>query len=303
MNVNLIKNVLKIERNGFYIDCTYGEGKHTMFILKMLGDNGRLFSFDCDNEAILLSSKIKDHRFMIINDNFSSIKQYMNSMNLVGKIHGIIFDLGVSNIQLKNSSRGFSFMKDGPLDMRMNRNIGFSAKYWLNRASKNEIYKVIKNFGEELYAKKIANRIVNYRKYNLLDTTFKLSNLVKSILGYKRKFKHQATRTFQAIRIYINNELFHLKKALNYAYDVLIPGGKLLVISFHSLEDRIVKNFIKNKSNPNCFILPDLPLTNKEILKFYPFKLINLGKFKPSNEDVKKNSRIRSAIIRVAQKI
>ncbi len=299
--LNIIKDILVFKKNGVYIDCTFGKGYHSLFILSMLGEKGRLLSFDCDYDAISLASNIKDKRFQIIHSNFSLIKNYTDAFSITGKVDGIFFDLGLSDNQLNNPLRGFSFLKKGPLDMRMDRSKSFTAKKWLYQASEKEICHVIRNFGEEFYAKKIAKQIVFDRKRNLLNDTLCLSNLVKSIIGYK-KFKHQATRTFQAIRIYINNELYHLQKVLNVIYDILAPQGKLFIISFHSLEDRIVKRFIKSQSSVDNF-LSNIPLTMNEITKLYPIKMYNLGKFKPSKQEIRNNPRIRSAILRVAEKI
>ncbi len=300
--LNDINKFLNLKKNGVYIDCTFGCGGHSKVILNSLGFNGKLYAFDLDLESFNLGSKFNDSRFEIIHDNFVMIKDYVKNKLLLGKIDGVLFDLGLSSHQLDNPNRGFSFKKDGFLDMRMNQKTGITAKYWLNKASEFDICTVLKNFGEEIFAKKIARKIVSCRKINPICTTFSLSNLVKSVINSKKHFKHKATRTFQAIRIYINNELISLKKSLELSYSILAPKGRLVVISFHSLEDRIVKYFIRSKSDTNYHLLSDLPLTYKKIKFLYSSKMINLGKFKPSIEEVKNNNRIRSAILRVAEK-
>ncbi len=303
--LNSINFFLNLKKNGIYIDCTLGNGGHSLKILDNLDKNGVLFSFDRDLEAINNIFKIKnrDKRFTVIHSNFSYIKKYMDLYFLSGKVNGILFDLGMSSYQLDNPLRGFSFMKNGPLDMRMNVNDGLSAECWINKASQKEIYYVIKKYGEENYAWKISKKIIMYRKKKRIKNTFDLSKIINSVVGFKNRKNNPSTKTFQAIRIFLNRELYFLFKGLNAAYDILAPKGRLVVISFHSLEDRIVKNFIKLKSNINSYLLSDLPLTEKQININYPLKMKNLGKFKPLFEEIKVNPRIRSAILRVAEKI
>ncbi len=302
--INKIVKFININPNGIYIDCTFGCGGHSINILKSLSSKGKLIAFDIDPDSVLLSKNIiYDKRFMIINDNFINLEYYINKLSLFNKIDGIIFDLGISSYQLDNPLRGFSFSKNGPLDMRMNQNIGITASYWLNNSNKIEIYNVIKNFGEELYAKKIASEIVFLRKKNKFINTLDLCKVLNRVIYCKKYYKNKCTRTFQAIRIFINKELSNLKKGLIAAYNVLCKGGKLLVISFNSLEDRIVKNFINYKSKSNNSILDGIPLTYNQIKKFYPIKMLNLGKFKPSHKDIIKNNRVRSAILRLSEKI
>ncbi len=296
-----IKKFLNIKKNGIYIDCTFGCGYYSLEILKNLSKNGRLFSFDIDHKSILVNSKnIYDSRINIINNNFSCIENYIKKINLNNKINGIIFDLGISSWQLNDISRGFSFSKNGFLDMRMNQNIGVSAKNWINYASKENILYVIKKYGEERYAKKIAERIILFRNKKKINYTKDLVKIVKSVVKYK--YIKSLARVFQSIRIYINNELDVLLKGLNSSYNILASKGRLVVVSFHSLEDRIVKNFIKNKSDIMSSLVPDIPLTEKKIIKLYPIKMINLGKYKPSVKEIINNNRIRSAILRVAEK-
>ncbi len=297
-----IKYFLNIKENGIYIDCTFGNGNHSLEILKNLSRDGRLFSFDVDYESILINSKnINDTRLSIINSNFINIENYVRKIHLYRKINGIIFDLGISSWQLDSSNRGFSFSKDSPLDMRMNRNYGISAKNWINYAKKKDILYVIKKYGEERYARKITKKIILFRKKRKINSTGDLVNIIKSVV--KNKLIKSCARVFQAIRIYINDELNILSKSLHYSYNVLATKGRLVVISFHSLEDRIVKNFIKSKSNLKSSLISGLPLTEKKINELCPIKMIDLGKYKSSIKDLNKNNRIRSAILRVAEKI
>ncbi len=300
--LNNIDKFLNLKKDGIYLDCTFGCGGHSLKILNKLGFNGKLISFDFDFNCFKFSNNIvkNDKRFIFINDNFINIKKYINKFNLNKKIDGILFDLGISSYQLDNPLRGFSFMKDGPLDMRINQNFGFKASFWLNKAKENDIYKVIRDFGEERYARSISKKICLERNILPINNTKYLSNIVKSVVKFN-KFKNHSTRTFQAIRIFINNELFNLKLALEESYKILSSKGRLVVISFHSLEDRIVKKFIINKSTNN--FLSKIPLTYKQLNILNPIKMINLGKFKPSKNEILINPRIRSAILRVAEKI
>ncbi len=297
-----IINYLNIKKNGIYIDCTYGCGGHSYKILNNLNSYGKLFAFDIDpNVTNIVNNNINDSRFMFINNNFIKLKYYMDLFLLTEKIDGVLFDLGISTYQLNNSNRGFSFLRKGPLDMRLNQNIGIKASEWLNKANYNEIYNVIKNLGQEKNAKKISRKIILYKRINKFNTTSDLNNLIiKNI--YKRKRIHQSTKTFQAIRLFINNELNNIKLGLDCAYKVLRKGGRLVVISFNSLEDSIVKNFIMNKSNINNLLLSKIPLTNLQIKERFPIKMLNLGKYKPSLNEINNCNNIRSAILRIAQK-
>ncbi len=299
--LNRINEFLNIKKNGIYIDCTLGCGNYSIEILKFLSEKGKLFSFDIDPKSVLINfNKIKDNRFTIINSNFSYMEDYINNLNLSKKINGIIFDLGLSSSQLDDPSRGFSFLKEGPLDMRMNQNKGITAKYWINNANEKDILNVIKSYGEEKYAFNITKKIIFFRKKKKLSTTFDLIKIIKSVV--KKNCIKSFARVFQSIRIFINDELNSLIKGLKSAYNILSPKGRLVVISFHSLEDRIVKNFIRKKSNINFYLLPDIPLTDKQINEMYFCKMNNLGKYKPLAEEINLNNRIRSAILRVAEK-
>ncbi|WMC18791.1 MAG: 16S rRNA (cytosine(1402)-N(4))-methyltransferase RsmH [Enterobacteriaceae bacterium PSpicST2] len=287
---------LNIKSDGIYIDSTFGCGGHSKIILSKLDKNGKLFSLDKDPEVINIANKITDPRFKFLNINFSDLYK----INLKGKVNGILFDLGLSSIQLDNPNRGFSFINDGPLDMRMNQKNGENAFNWIKKSNFKELYFVFKKFGEENFSKRIAKAIYKYNKIKIITRTKELSNLIK--LNYNNSYNnkiHPATRIFQAIRIHINNEIEEIKYGLKYALKLLSTKGRLSIISFHSLEDRIVKNFIKlntinYKYNLNSYIKYKKKKLNK---------LISLGKIKPSLLEIKKNYRARSAILRVAEKI
>ncbi len=301
--LNNINDFLNIKEDGTYIDCTFGTSYHSLKILSYLNKNGKLYSFDCDPISIENGRKIiKDNRIKLINDNFSNLEYYINYFNLYNKINGIIFDLGLSSIQLDNSNRGFSFLKNGPLDMRMNQNIGFTLRDWINNAKEKDIYNIIKKYGQDYNSRKISKNIFFYCKRKKLNTTYELSRIIEySIKSYK-DYKSKA-RVFQSFRIFINNELDNLKNILYKSCNFLSNRGRLVIISFNSLEDKIVKKFIKEKSNSNLKLLDDIPLTLNQINNFNPSELINLGRFKPSRKEIYSNSRIRSAILRVAEKI
>ncbi len=298
-----ISDFLNIKKDGIYVDCTFGCGKHSLQILKNLNSYGRLYSFDCDINSINLGKKIiNDNRFTLIHDNFNNIKYHLCNLNLKNNINGIIYDLGMSSIQLDDFKRGFSFLRNGPLDMRMNQNIGYPLKYWINKISKKNIYKILRKYSEDYLYKKIANKIIYFREFKKFNTTFDLSNIIDKVTKKYKNYKTKA-RIFQAFRIFINNELDFLKNSLYLSYKLLCHKGRLVVISFNSLEDRIVKEFIKIKSNINYRIINDIPLTFKEIKKINNIRMNNLGKFKPSEKEILINPRIRSALLRVAEKI
>ncbi len=242
---------LAIKPDGIYIDGTFGRGGHSRLILSQLGENGRLYSIDRDPQAIAEAQKINDPRFEIIHGPFSGMEKYMEERDLIGRVDGVLLDLGVSSPQLDDAERGFSFMRDGPLDMRMDPTSGQSAAEWLAEAEADDIAWVLKEFGEERFAKRIARGIVEHRENpekEPLTRTRQLASLIAEVSPFKDKHKHPATRSFQAIRIYINSELDEIQTALNGAVNILAPEGRLSVISFHSLEDRMVKRFIRKES-------------------------------------------------------
>jgi len=227
---------LAIKPDGIYIDATFGRGGHSARILESLGEHGRLIAFDRDPQAIAAAERFKDdNRFTIVHEPFSEMARVINEMSLTGKIDGVLMDLGVSSPQLDDAERGFSFMKDGPLDMRMDTSRGQSAAQWLAHADEQDITQVIKEFGEEKFGKRIAHAIVERRKTRPLTRTAELAALIDEAVPVKDKFKHPATRAFQGIRIYINAELDQLRVGLKAAVEVLAKDGRLAVISFHSL--------------------------------------------------------------------
>ncbi|QCI15909.1 16S rRNA (cytosine(1402)-N(4))-methyltransferase RsmH [Buchnera aphidicola] len=291
---------LKIKKNGIYIDSTFGSGGHSNEILKKIGKDGKLYSIDRDPIAVSIGKTIKDSRFHIINTTFSKLLDYASNENITGKVNGIIFDLGVSSIQLDNNKRGFSFKKDGPLDMRMNPNYGLSAADWLFKSTVEEIAFVLKNFGEERFSKKIAYAIKNRNKIKKITSTFELSNIVRATIPIKNKFKHPARRTFQAIRIYINQELEEIKKGLKSALKILKPGGRLSIISFHSLEDRIVKKFMI-KNSVKATVPYGMPITEKQLNQLKICKLKMIDRILPTKKEINDNPRARSSILRIAE--
>lgn len=253
-------DALAIKADGIYIDCTFGRGGHSGQVLKQLNEQGHLYAIDRDPTAIEEAKKFADNPSFTINHNpFSELLTVAKEHNIVGKVDGILMDLGVSSPQLDEADRGFSFMKPGPLDMRMDFSRGQTAAEWLAEADADDIAWVLKTYGEEKFAKRIARKIVETRDESPLETTLDLAELVKSVVPKSPKEKkHPATRTFQGIRIYINSELQEIEQALKASIEVLKPGGRLSVISFHSLEDRLVKQFMRKESKakpvPRCTI-------------------------------------------------
>ncbi len=292
---------LDIKPDGVYVDGTFGRGGHSRLILQHLGPNGRLIAIDRDPQAIAEAAKIQDPRFEIVHGPFSGIASYLDERGLLGKVDGFLLDLGVSSPQLDDAERGFSFMKDGPLDMRMDPTSGQSAAQWLAKADVDDIAWVLKTFGEERFAKKIARAIVHDRVTEPYVRTRQLAEMIARVNPSKEKGKHAATRSFQAIRIYINSELDEIETALNGALEVLAPHGRLSVISFHSLEDRLVKHFIrKHEKGPE--VPYGIPLTEAQLAGGR--KLKSVGKaLKPSDFEVSENSRSRSSVLRVAERL
>jgi 16S rRNA (cytosine1402-N4)-methyltransferase len=260
-----------------------------------------LIAIDRDPQAIAEAAKIQDPRFEIVHGPFSGITSYLSDRGLLGKVDGFLLDLGVSSPQLDDAERGFSFMKDGPLDMRMDPTTGQSAAQWLARADVDDIAWVLKTFGEERFAKKIARAIVHDRVTEPYVRTRQLAEMIARVNPSKEKGKHAATRSFQAIRIYINSELDEIETALNGALQALATDGRLSVISFHSLEDRLVKHFIrKHEKGPE--VPHGIPLTEAQLAGGR--KLKSVGKaLKPSEHEVTENSRSRSSVLRVAQRL
>ncbi|XBC38376.1 MAG: 16S rRNA (cytosine(1402)-N(4))-methyltransferase RsmH [Buchnera aphidicola (Floraphis choui)] len=290
---------LNIKKGGIYIDCTFGCGGHSKEILKKLDQKGKLYAIDKDPFSINIARTIQDRRMQVIPGNFSNVLKNFQKMSLKKKVDGILLDLGVSSIQIKNSNRGFSFLLNGPLDMRMNPNEGITASEWLKKSNVKSISKVLYEFGEERFAKKIAKSIVYQNKIKPITNTNELVNIIKHIVP--KRNKNPATKTFQAIRIHINEELIELKKALKYALKILAPGGRLAIISFHSLEDRIVKNFlIKNSKYP--FIPTGIAINEVQICNLKKISLKIINKIIPTETEVKNNPKSRSAILRISEK-
>jgi len=296
-------DALAIRADGIYIDGTFGRGGHSALILSRLGESGKLIAFDQDPEAIAAAHSrfADDERFEIVHENFSSMAEVIKAKGLLGKIDGVLLDIGVSSPQFDDAERGFSFSQSGPLDMRMNPEQGESAAEWLSKAEAKDIARVLKIYGEEKFAKKIAFAIVDQREEASIETTMQLARLIEDAVPkkFQDKHKHPATRSFQAIRIYINRELEVLQETLEQVNDLLVVGGRLSVISFHSLEDRITKRFIKKMtSEPPA--LHDLPIKNDDIIK--PMKKIGKA-IKAGKEELTINPRARSAVLRVAERL
>lgn len=293
---------LDIKKDGTYIDCTFGYGGHSQEILKNLGKNGRLFAIDKDPYAVKIAKKLtKDVRFNIIHGSFSKILQNFKNGPIRKKVNGIILDLGVSSIQINDPQRGFSFINNGPLDMRMNPEEGIPAYMWLKKTNLTQLHNILKKYGEEPFSKRIAYAILRHNKKKTITRTTELSQIIVHAIPKKMYKKHPARRTFQAIRIYLNKELDELKKALKYILKILIPGGKLLIISFHSLEDRIVKNFMTKNSKPP-YIPSGLALTEKQLKSLKKIELKIFNKVFPNKTEILKNPKSRSAILRIAEK-
>jgi len=276
------------------IDGTFGRGGHTQALLAQLPSSARMISFDKDLDAIAVAEKINDQRLRIVHDSFAQMDQYAERES----VDGILLDLGISSPQVDEAHRGFSFRKDGPLDMRMNTDHGLTAADWLEQASQEDITRVIKTYGEERFAFQIAKAIVAKREEGLSPkTTLQLAGLVASVVRTREVGQDPATRTFQALRIFINRELEDLELGLKAALNLLKPGARLAVISFHSLEDRIVKQFLQ--SHAKVVVPRGLPVRDRDLPQS---ALEIIGRIKPSEQEVRENPRARSAIMRVAEK-
>lgn len=278
-------------RDGIYVDATFGRGGHTRHLLAQLDAGALVIGFDKDPHAIAAGELLaaEDARFSIVHDSFASILDVMTRMGLNGQVDGVLADLGVSSPQLDDADRGFSFMNDGPLDMRMDVTRGQSAAEWITEVAEEELARVLFEFGEERYSRRIARAIVRVRAETPITRTKQLADIVAEAHPAWEKHKHPATRSFQAIRIFINNELGDIERFLRDSLQVLRPGGRLAVISFHSLEDRLVKQFFQKEAKGDDFP-PGLPVT-VDMLK--P-RLKIVGKaIDPSAEEVEANPRCR----------
>ncbi len=292
-------DALAIKADGVYIDATFGRGGHSRRILSVLNEKGHLVAVDRDPQAIAAGASIDDPRFLLVHRAFGELGAAAAEAG-VSDVDGILFDVGVSSPQIDDGERGFSFRYDAPLDMRMDTTQGETAAEWLARAEIRDITEVIRNYGEERFAFQIAKKVVAARGEQPIVTTGQFAALVRETVRTREPGQDPATRSFQALRIYINQELRQLEIALPQALDLLKPGGRLVVISFHSLEDRIVKNFMREQSVADD--LPKgLPLRADQLPK--P-KLRLVGKMhKPSAAEVAANPRARSAVMRVAEKL
>ncbi len=289
---------LAVRADGVYVDATFGRGGHSRLILQALGPAGRLVAMDRDPAAIAAGRAIADPRFTLVHARFAQLSEVLDTLRL-DKVDGVLLDLGVSSPQLDEAARGFSLRLDGPLDMRMNPGEGMSARDWLAQAGEREIAEVIRDYGEERFAKSIARALVAARAAAPIDTTARFAQIVAGAVRTREPGQHPATRSFQAVRIYLNRELEELMSVLPQAVDRLSPGGRLAVISFHSLEDRIVKRFLRAEAAGER--LPDkLPLREAERT---PGRLHLLGRaVRASAEEVAANPRARSAVLRVAER-
>ncbi len=299
--LNEAVDALVTDPNGFYVDGTFGRGGHSQLILQTLSSQGQLLAIDKDLAAVAVARKRfeQDARFEIAHSSFADLAELVEARNMTGKVTGLLLDLGVSSPQLDEAERGFSFQQDGPLDMRMDQSRGQSAADWVNGAKESEIAQVLKDYGEERFAKRMARAIVVERQKQLITTTARLAEIVKEANPAWEKGKHPATRAFQAIRIKVNAELTDLDAVLGQALKVLAVGGRLVVISFHSLEDRVVKRFIRRQEQGDQLPL-GVPVRDEQLNK----RLRSCGKaIRASDLEVNANLRSRSAIMRVAEKL
>ncbi|MDL2283672.1 16S rRNA (cytosine(1402)-N(4))-methyltransferase RsmH [Oxalobacter sp. OttesenSCG-928-P03] len=284
--------------NGVYLDGTFGRGGHSRLILERLGEKGRLIAFDKDLQAVAVAKGIEDTRFEIVHESFADLDAVLDSRG-IEKIDGILLDLGISSPQVDDPDRGFSFRLDGPLDMRMDTTRGVSAAQWLASESEQKIAEVIREYGEERFAVQVAKAIVDGRKAAPIIGTRQLAGIVAKAVKTREKGKDPATRTFQAIRIYVNKELEDLEVGLEKAWKRLALNGRMAVISFHSLEDRIVKRFFADRATVRQ---PDrrLPIRAAELPQA---DMKHIGRKKPSAAEVAANPRARSAMLRVVERI
>jgi 16S rRNA (cytosine1402-N4)-methyltransferase len=292
---------LVTDTSGFYVDGTFGRGGHSALVMQQLSADGRLLGIDKDLAAIATANArfADDSRFAIAHGSFAELAQLVAERDMTGKVAGVLLDLGVSSPQLDEAERGFSFMQDGPLDMRMDQTRGQSAAEWINTASEDDIIWVFREYGEERFAKRMARAIIAERQKSPFTRTKHLAEVIKEANPAWEKGKHPATRAFQAIRIQVNSELIDLDSVLEQALAVLAPGGRLVVISFHSLEDRTVKRFIRRQELGDP-VPKGLPIRDDQLNK----RMRSLGKaIKASDAEINANVRSRSAVMRVAEKL
>ena len=292
---------LSVQADGRYCDATFGRGGHAAAILQQLGAAGRLCAIDRDPAAIAAGRErfAAEPRLTLVRGSFGRLEERVRAAGWEGELQGVLLDLGVSSPQLDEAGRGFSFMQDGPLDMRMDNESGLSAAQWLARAGEREIADVLFKLGEEKFSRRIARAIVAARAETPIGTTRQLADIAAAAVPTREPGKHPATRTFQAIRIHVNRELEEVEAALPQAVNLLAPGGRLCVISFHSLEDRLVKRFMRREAqgDPIYAELPDVPPHARPRLKLVG------GAVMASDEEIARNPRARSAVLRVAERI
>ena len=288
---------LAVRPDGLYVDCTFGRGGHSASLLRLLGQSGRILAMDKDPAALAsqeAKALLQDSRFALVHGSFAGLRQQAERIGMAGNVDGVLMDLGVSSPQLDEAQRGFSFLRDGPLDMRMDTSQGPTAAEWLSVTDDEEIIRVLRTYGEERFARRIALAIVAARP---IASTRQLAAVIEQAVPFREKHKHPATRSFQAIRIAVNRELDELEEGLKNSLEVLAPGGRLVVISFHSLEDRIVKHFIREqeRGKPVPARMPIVDV-HRPVLRA-------VGKAKkPTEDEVRTNARSRSAVLRVAEK-
>ncbi|MGK0495994.1 16S rRNA (cytosine(1402)-N(4))-methyltransferase RsmH [Neptuniibacter pectenicola] len=290
------------DASGFYVDGTFGRGGHSALVLEQLAETGELLGIDKDPQAIAHANErfADEPRFSIAHGSFAQLEQFVTDRGMAGKVDGVLLDLGVSSPQLDDASRGFSFMNDGPLDMRMDTSSGESAAEWIARADETEIADVIYTYGEEKFSRRMAKAIVAKRQETPITTTAQLSKIIAEANPAWEKGKNPATRAFQGIRIHINKELDDLESCLDQALDMLKIGGRLVVISFHSLEDRIVKRFIRKHVKGDEHLPRGIPFTNDML----EIRLRSVSKaVKASDNETQDNVRARSAVMRIAEKV
>ena len=286
--------------SGVYLDGTFGRGGHSRAILSRLDEDGRLIAIDRDPAALAVAAEIDDSRLTVCRGVFGELDRHAEACGVHGRLNGILLDVGVSSPQLDDPERGFSFLRDGPLDMRMDPTSGIGAAEWVARTDDQEMARIFKTYGEERFAKRIARAIVAARREAPIERTHQLAEVVKAAHPAWEKGKHPATRVFQAIRIHLNDELGQLERALSVALDALEPGGRLVVISFHSLEDRLAKRFIRDQSRGDTHLPRGMPIREDQLDK----RLKPVGKaMRASESEVDANPRARSAVMRIAEKL
>lgn len=290
---------LAIKPDGVYVDATFGRGGHSREILAHLGVKGHLLAIDKDIAAVSEAASWRDGRMVVKQGSFTKVREWLQELGWLGRVNGVLLDLGVSSPQLDDAVRGFSFRHDGPLDMRMDPRQPYSAAEWINSAREEELMRIFKLYGEERFSRRIAHAIVVARAVEPITTTKRLAEIVSVANPHWEKTKHPATRVFQAIRIFVNDELNELRQVLEECLDILDVGGRLVVISFHSLEDRIVKDFIRHYVQ-RCDIPSRVPLRHEQLQ--LRFKKIG-GAVRANLSEVERNPRSRSATLRVLEKV